>query len=400
MNAPIIPTTISTDLYWSLPGPSDFVRNVARAAIDTPMVFINTPKRKVPGTWEHVILGLKNAHIEAPVEIRVTDGNDIAAELGVHLGEKRMSAEKLASLKSPVRRAFILRPEGSDESITNAARYAAEFLNANPRNDGNIVLVIGICEDGLLQGSTTQTDFSILVFDGGLTPDEMEAYVNLRMIRKPGPGSTRLTRAIVSEFAGFDAEFAEYLMTLDEATLVSIIQHLPEIASQFPDRGRTSSWLDGMTSVSQPDSTHVLHEFHASRHGFPTNKLLMEKKIKARYFRAAVKIITPWLENNREEVLKPFKAKLDTIARKNGGLIEIPTTKDRVRKADPDTLEYNNINGMANEGVLVAETPSEEKALDVCRAATRVRNEIAHMRPPDPKNIMELVRKMDEFKKP
>lgn len=394
MSTALFPTAIAAELYWSLPGPSDFVHRIARAAMESPMVFINTPRRQIPGTWEHVIRGLKDAQIEAPVEIRVTDGNDIAAEIGFHLGERRVSADKLASLHTHFRSAFVLRPEDTEEAYNNASQYAAEYLNANPGQPGNVVLVIGLSNEEFTSDQN-RDEFRIVAFDGGLTHDEMEAYVNLRMIKKPGPGSTRLTRAIVCEYAGFDVQFAEMLMALDEATLVAIQEHLPELASQFGDRGRRCTWLEGMSSLSQPDVTHVLHEFYASRHGQPAQRFIMEKRLKARYFRATVKTLTPWLETNRDEVLTVFKPKINQIAEKNGGVIKIPTSKGRYRDADPDALEYNNILGLQREGDLVVTGDEEQKAFDVCLAAVRVRNEIAHLRPPAASDIVNLVRKMD-----
>lgn len=390
--------TVAADLYWILPGPRDFVRRVARAAQESRMLFINLPKRTVPGTWQHVLLGLKDAHIDSPKEITVTAGNDIAAEIGVHLGVDRMSPDRLASFQHAERTAFVLRPDGSDAAQQNADSYAGDYMKADPDDQGNIVLVTSICNDDLLKDNVVE-GLQIIVFDGGLTTDEMEAYVNLRMLNEPGLGSTRLTRAVVCEFASFDVTFAETLISQDPSRLVSIQEFLPEIASQYGDRGRSRSWAEGMTSIRQPEVTHVLHEYHLARHGAELQRTLTEKRIQSRYWRAAVKTMTPWLEERRDRVLSFLKTEINRIAAKNGGVIKIPKTNGQMRDVAPEALEYNNIIGLNRSNDLVLTTPMERAAYDVCRAAVDVRNEIAHLRPPHVADVQVLVRRMDALLK-
>jgi hypothetical protein len=64
-------------------------------------------------------------------------------------------------------------------------------------------------------------------------PDRQTDAVTFQKLSRdsvdPRPGSMRLTRAIVPEFAGFDVELADRIMQLSETQIVDIITNLPQL---------------------------------------------------------------------------------------------------------------------------------------------------------------------------
>jgi hypothetical protein len=61
----------------------------------------------------------------------------------------------------------------------------------------------------------------------------------------------------------------------------------------------------------------------------------------------------------------------------------------------PDELEFNNIVGMAYGSGLNAQNPRELLALNVCKCAKSVRDEISHLRAPEPQKVIQLIQEMD-----
>jgi hypothetical protein len=383
------------DLYWSLPGPRSFVTRVASYAKRSRILCINLPIDLMPGTWEGVKKGLTDAHVGKVIDLVIRGGTDIAADIGVHFDKIRVTPEQLAGMITEMPSAVILRSVTDDARI-NCEKYAQEFMESITAQKGNIHLVIGFNEEGLRKDHH-DNGIQVVVFDGALSFDEMDAYVALRMLDKQGPGSTRLTRMIVSEFAGYDVDFAEKLIALEEDRIINILDNLGGFMGDEPDRWRTRSWLHRSESLPSLGLAHVLLDRFLADHGSTSiEKDAALKRIQQRYWRACVKAITPWLEENRQRVIGCFSDQLKTIAAKNEGKISRPQA-DREVLIDPDELEYNNIVGMCFGKHLIAKTKRQIDALSVCKSAKNVRDDISHLRMPNPSTVVELIRKMDAF---
>jgi len=386
---------VDTDLYWTLPGPRRFISRVAGYAACSRILCINLPLDLMPGTWEGVKKGLTDAHVGNVFDLIIRGGTDIAADIGVHFDRSRVTAEQLAGMTAEQPTAIILRSMG-EEARHNCECYAHEFMNAIGSVKGNTHLVIGFNEPDL-RADQHNAGIQVVVFDGSLTYDEMDAYVALRMLNHMGPGSTRLTRMIVSEFAGHDVDFAERLMWLDESHIVNIIDQLPVMMGDDQERWRTRSWLHRTESVANANSPHVLHDRFLMEHaGSPEEKEGARKRIEQRYWRACVKAMTPWLEERRMRVVSFFDDQIYEIAKQHDGKIPRPQG-DRTIYSDPEELEYNNIVGMYFKGILEARTQPQRDAIAICKTAKSVRDDIAHLRMPNSEDIMGLVRKMDQL---
>ncbi|MBE0624563.1 MAG: hypothetical protein IH606_07125 [Burkholderiales bacterium] len=82
----------------------------------------------------------------------------------------------------------------------------------------------------------------------------------------------------------------------------------------------------------------------------------------------------------------------------NDGLTLWNSIADRLRGRAATELEYNDIVGMNfHDKVLQPQNKDQSQALRVCQSAKRVRNEIAHLRMPNPNDINSLVSEMDSL---
>ena len=393
-------TTIDSNLYWRLPGPRSFITRISEQVMNTRLLWVNLPIHSIPGTWDGVEEGVRHAHIDTVIKLRISGGTDISGEIGVHFKKLSLTAAELMLHTADCRSAVILMPQ-DDEGKLNCSKYAEEFIQSLDKGQGNVLLIVGGNEESLTK-DTSNMGIQVIAFDGGLSQDEMDAYVAIRMLDRPGPGSTRLTRAIVSEFAGFDVELAEQIMQLNESQIVNIMSNLGILMGDSPFRWRHDSWLWLTRSSSAPGMHHTLHDKYLSEHGPVSGRTQAQDRIKRRFWRACVKTISPWLEERRKAVVGIFGAQIKAEAARNNGMIPKVIGKDRFGndkfiQQDPEELEYNNIVGMIRHGKLTATNVEEKCAESVCKFTKVVRDEIAHLRAPSPSEVSDLIWEMDRL---
>ena len=388
------PASINSALYWGLPGNRDFISLIADRVTSSHALFINLPHNPIYGTWNAVRSGLLDAHIANPLDLIIRDGTDIAADIGVHFSKPRISAEELVHFQAPHRSAVILRSE-DDQARKNCERFAEDFMSSLGKDPGNIHLVIGIHEPVLNKVDQTE-QFQVITFDCGISADEMEAYVGLRLRGHIGPGTTRLCKGLITEFSGFDVELAERLIAMDESMILNIVEQLSAMMNQDPSRWRSASWLNRTCRSDPSIEFHVLHDQYLAEHGPVAQRDRARERIRRRYWRACVRALTPWLEARRLKVIEIFQKQIDAIAAANNGKIPKPL-KDRIIYVDPAEIEYNNIVGMYFAKEIETNSQDEIQGLRVCQIAKRVRDDIAHLRMPDPISIGSLVREMDNL---
>ncbi len=384
---------IDTGLYWKLPGPSDFVQKIASAVTKSRGVVVNLPEMMVHGTRDGITEGLCHANIHHPISLIIRSGTDIASDVGVHFETRRITAAQLAAHHSQVESAVILHSMDV-RSQELCEEYTKEFMTATQYTKGNVQLVSTIHNEELLKEGNA-TNIHLIPFDGGLLADEMDAYVALRMIKRHGPGSTRLLRTIVSEFAGFDAQFAERLMAMDNGQILHIREELRALMEEQPDRWRIDSWLQGTYSING-NAPHVLRDQYQATYGISEEARQARRRIDERYWRACLREITPWLEKNRRQVIAPFYSQLHQLGDPSvGNKISIPVGKRKERLVEAEEVEYNNIVGLSYEGKIIANNGIEQHALKSCKSAKAVRDDIAHGRAPSPEMIKELIVNID-----
>lgn len=384
-------------LYWNLPGPQEMVRRLSSGIREHRVSLIHHNNRPVPGLWDAVRRGLAQAHLDKVITIAATDGMDIAGQIQTQLELPAMSATKLAEchLDQPVGMVLISAQNSGPNGRARCEAFVDDFLKASAGSNGNVYLVARAPDSTPMTGAAQH----IIRFDGALIPDEMIAYVASRMVGRSGPGGTRLLRAIVTEYAGFDALLAEQLMQLDDADILGLPAPLNQFVDFEGERWAHQNWINGTEqNLDGQRVPHPLFECYAAKHSGP-NSEAMKKALGRRYWRACATALLPWLEDLRQEVLlilmPSLKAFLDADParreRKVGRFNKVIVLQD-------DEIEFNNIVGLHHQqGYNPPSDPICQLALSVSILARDVRNEIAHLRPPQPQQIQALASQADQL---
>jgi RNase P protein component len=386
--------SVDAQLYWSLPSARQFVASIAERMHHSRLLALNMPNQVVPGTWDKVKQGLLDWYADNPIELIIRPGTDIAIEVGQHFNSGRVTAGHLAAMVTTAKTAIVLKAEG-EGAHRECQQYGIQFMDAAEHApEGNVRLIISLNDGSWLQHEDVIDDkIQILNFDGALSTEEMEAYVALRMIQRPGPGSSRLLKAIVAEYAGFDVLFAERLMQLDDSRIVSVRDQLETIENEQQDRWRRGTWEAGCWSKKSPNLPHTLHDVHVSKSA--ADNAATRNRIERRYWAACVKVLTPWMEERRTAVLRILKDMLSRQPLGSNGKISVPVGRTGSKEMDPKTLEYNHIVGMVYDRLVQPTTEKERQAVTVCKAVKRVRDDIAHLRAPASEDVLRMVREMD-----
>jgi hypothetical protein len=389
--------SFASSLYWSLPTPQDFVYRIEHNPSAVRATVLSLTQHVMAGTWDAVKDGLRQAGIADHVDLAIHGGTDIASEVGAHFGCDFLTPAQLAATNSPKTTAVLLRAEGSPAARQRIETYFTDYLRALEHSSGTTQLYADL-RDGQHIVDGKGPGFRIIAFDGALPRDEMSAYVGLRMIGRRGPGSTQLVRALVYEYSGFDAELAEKLISFDDGDILGLPHSFGALLDAEPLRWRSRSWVDGTcASFARQEARHSLYEWYLALHSGPEKEEALRAAHK-RYWRACVQALTPWLEERRLQVLDILRKPLDALLARTGGKIQKTLASGNVIEIEREELEYNNIVGLAYQGGLAvpADTTSQQ-ALSVCKLAKKVRDDLAHLRPPSPQNVTALVSNMDSL---
>lgn len=404
MTKPMSPPAES--IFWLLPGPAAFVDAIASTIPKARALLVAAQGRPVIGFWAAVERALAAAHAthDRVQTLSVDDGSHIESDVGHHLGAASITASSLVHWSGPGRRTFVLAPK-STRAVDKCWQYLSGFveaLQANAGADQGTTRLIVVRDDSEPMWARLPV-LEQVIFRGALSPEEMKAYVAMRMIGRRGPGSTDLTQRLVAEFAGFDASFAEELMLLSEQELMNLPHSLATVAHRLPTLD--SVWRDSRLetgSIAEIDGgihAHVLHEWHLASHDGPMREAAT-RDIASRYWRASLSALMPWMEERRHRVIEVLKPAIEQHLAPTGGVRRrVTANQGRVIEVPIAELECNDIVQMKYDRPhpLVVNGPAEQSALYVCSLVTKVRNELAHLKCPTPTAVVELVRAMDEL---
>jgi hypothetical protein len=387
----------ASSLYWSLPTPLGFVHRVANNPRAVRATVLSFTRHMAAGVWAAVRDGLRQAGIADHIDLAIHGGTDVASEVGAHFGCDFLTPSQLAATNATKTTAVLLRAEGSPAARQRIETYFADYLRALEHSSGNIHLYVDL-RDGQHTVDGEGPGFRVVAFDGALPPDEMAAYVGLRMLGRTGPGSTQLVRTLVYEYSGFDAELAERLISFDDGDILGLPNSLGTLLDAEPLRWRNKSWVDGAcVYLAGQEARHPLYEWYLALHMGPDKDEAFRAAHK-RYWRACVQALMPWLEERRLRVLDSLRAPLDAILGQTGGKLQRTLRSGSVIEIDREELEYNNVVGLAyHGGLIVPPDATSQQALVVCKLAKKVRDDLAHLRPPTPQSVTALVTNMDSL---
>lgn len=382
-----------TQFFWSLPTPQAFCSAVTDAAWVKRAIIVNRPKdrRSDHGLRE----ALHYANIPDPLFIDIQDGTNISNTLAPHFGGVVTHASDLTAEKSSHGHAVVLRAN-SEKSQKHCEKYMMEFIRALPEHDGNIRLILSF-EDPEMKETASHEDFTVIVYDGMLRPEEMQAYVSYRMLGRQDFKSTTLIRHLVTEFASFDVGLAEDLIRMTNEEILALPDSLTHLLAAKEEKWAMQSWIRGSASLTCPHETHTLHEWYQAIHTSPLSDKGRDA-VHRRYWRACIKAISPWIEERRHIVVSELQPVL--LQLEPSGSFQIPVgNKNEFKSVKIKDLEYNDLQyqkRMAREQNIKL-TARQERAFDICEKARIVRNEISHTRMPPLASIQDLVLSLDDF---
>jgi hypothetical protein len=411
-----------------LPGPTAFLDRLAGLLNGHRAVAIHLSERTVLGHHGLIDRALARCHFEgpAPVMLRVHDASQIDCDVAQHLcaseGQRQIGGLGLADWHTRARgqgaealapSTFVLRPRG-DEALQAAWAYLRDFVEALPGSQGNTRLILVRIDNepgwssAELAPLLISGQFQAISFDGALGSDEMRAYLGMRLAIV-GSGSAeggasrlfefpkrRLARSLIAEYAGFDAHFAEALMRMSEPELLALPESLGVLATRLPVSDavwrQTSKQAGTVTQIDGEYVVHTLHEWHLACHAGPLQETA-RRDLQRKKWRAYLSALMPWFEELRHELIAELRSLLMShLAPTRGERVRVDERNGREWRTAVDDLECGDIAQMAKETPpLKGQTSRERTALNLCHKVAKVRNEIAHLRPPKTDEIQTLI---------
>jgi hypothetical protein len=334
----------------------------------------------------------KGCHEPERIEfIDVEDGSHVESDIGHHFSQPTMSAAEFATRTTTPRVTIVLTPT-SARARERCRQYLAEVNAERPpaqRTCPRLVLAWNSSDDPVVPEAG-----GMVSFDGRLSVEEMHAYVTLRMVGHRGPGSTSLARHLVTEFAGSDAMLAEELMSLSHEDLLNLPQSLSRIA-HLAGGGVLSVAAGAVDSIG--DS---VQDWLTSRSA-GSESVKARERLDSRYWRACVRALLPWLEERRRLVIDILRSSLEDYLYPSGGKWRkvLPWRPNETLTVEIDDLEFNDVVAMSRHAndPFVPLDASAQQALEVCRSSKRVRDALAHMRPPGSVDVQNVIRLLDNL---
>lgn len=428
----IAPSGAASTLFWMLPGPAAFLDHVTTLLNRSRAVAVHLSERTVLGHQSLIERALSRASFNGhdgsrPVQLRVHEASQIDCDIAEHLcgiaAKRQIGPAALAEWHT--RREHIegnqaapytvvLRPTG--EVAQQAAwAYLCDFAAALPGSSGNtrVILLRVDNEPGWTQASlkapTETGHFESASFNGALGPDEMASYLGMRMAMS-GLGGTpsdaftfpmkRLARSLIAEFAGFDAHFAEGLMRMTDAEVMSLPDSLGALAGRLRVSDvvwrQTSQALGTFTTIEGRDAVHTLHEWHLATNSGP-HKATAGKELDRKKWRAYLVALMPWFEEVRHAIIGELRGLLTAhLAPTNGVKVRVFANSGKEVRIEIGNLECNDINAMTREEPpLLGSNRRESLVLELCSRVSWVRNEIAHLRAPKLSDVQKLIESLN-----
>lgn len=377
------PVQVSVPIYWAMPGPTSFLVELGHMLEAHSAVTVCLTRGAVAGAQHVINDAFKRAchEPERVVFLDVHDGSHIESDIGHHFAQVKLSAMELAHWLQPPRITVVLTP-WSVRASDRCRAFFEDFVNESAALSGGavrLVVVWSLLADPLPPKSRRE-----LRFDGTLSEDEMHAYVTQRLVGRRGPGSTSLARHLVIEFAGADPLVAEELMALHPNALLELPDALASMplrdASSDRSSGALTDWLEVRAQTAGSEAAR--------------------KRLEQRYWRACVRALLPWIEERRLAVIDKLRDSLEDYLFSTKGVWKkpMPWRPGSFQEIAIDDLEFNDVVAMSHR-----DSPDPFKGLDevakaafaACLKVKKVRDAIAHMRPPAAADTREMIVALD-----
>lgn len=383
MSTDHIPVQVSVPIYWAMPGPASFLVELGHKLEVHSALSVCLARGAVAGAQLVMTDAFKRAchEPERVVFLDVHDGSHIESDVGHHFARIKLSAMELAHWTQPPRVTVVLTPLSTRASDRCRAFFEEFVQESSALSNGAVRLVVvwSLVRDPLPPKSGCE-----LRFDGTLSEDEMHAYVTQRLVGRRGPGSTSLARHLVIEFAGADPLMAEELMALHPSALLELPRSLASMplgdASSDRATGALKDWIEVRAQTA--------------------GSAVAWKRLEQRYWRACVRALLPWIEERRLPVIEKLRDSLEDYLYPTRGVWRKPSPwrPGQFQEIAIDDLEFNDLVAMSHRDASDPFKGLDEiakAALTACLKVKKVRDAIAHMRPPDVADVRDMVFTLD-----
>ncbi|HEX2831082.1 MAG TPA: hypothetical protein VHP37_32405 [Burkholderiales bacterium] len=388
---------VSTAIYWQMPSPQAFSEQVAWTLAKGRWALIRIPHDSVPGITSALEMALSHVHYdnEKLARLHIDDGMNVPMEVGTVFERKHMHAIDLAKQSNGV--SSVILEYSGDSASRNCRQYLVDFEAAcrstNNITNGTRLLVLSrqpLHDLRTPKASSVQD----IVFSGALSYREMRAYVYMRTDRI-GPGTIPLVPALIAEFAGYDPLLAEQLMALPLEALLNLPHPLDALLALDTHRWRAGQWSAGaVAEIDGRTYRHALYDQYLATHPGPEQDTAITA-LKRRYWQACIQAVMPWLELRRPLVMSILKPSVQRFLQSTGE--KLYNRSDRPDyEIDIEDLEYNRIVGLVyKQNLRIAADAEAQLAFKVCCLAKKLRDSLAHIRCPGPRDLVDLAEAMD-----
>ncbi|MFB9982383.1 AAA family ATPase [Mesorhizobium kowhaii] len=217
---------IDEGLFWSLPGPSGFIDDIAEAVTKHGVAAIQAPLYRAPGLSEAVIERLENDGYVPVYTVPSGARGPIIHRLAVAGGEMRMSMRTAGSLiDKPEFRgaAFLIKDINTgewDNWVTFFRSYSAEWRRRS--NEALKPALVALVPPDVPKADLDRLFPAALVrWSGRVSSFDMRTYISRRTGRFTGlPLLEKVAIEVAIRLSGYDPRLAEYLVTLDPVSAV------------------------------------------------------------------------------------------------------------------------------------------------------------------------------------
>jgi hypothetical protein len=353
-------------MYWSLPGPHSFVRDIVAHVQDGRSVYVLLPENPLPmlQTAVHNLLGETHwRSLEVPAK---TSTSPAAWLFDQFIPNKESAALRSATelvADASFQGWFVWLTGVNSENFEQWCEFLLEFAHASRSlTKGVQTSLIIVC-----QGSTAslptpkEAGIATLSWNGRLDRLDIALHAALSVNRKPSSLERELIVATIAELAAWDLALLDQLAIVDLVPLLEPKAMLIEYASQCWEEPNLSGdwWTGKCYEVTGQLRLHTC--FLAQSSQDELTKLI---------WRAQVGVLMPYIEEKRRVYLGRYRHLLSPVVVQYGR--ELP------RKVEVAELEVSLLLSQLRKANKVNVNREDLNHLSDLKEA---RNALAHLRP-------------------
>jgi len=217
---------IDEHLFWSLQGPSAFLREIVETALETGAVAVQAPQWQPPGMMAAIVRALRARDLDPIYEVKNEATTSIVHRLAFATGQFRHSIRSPAGLLDAqfLRGTVFVVPAINSKEWTAWMSFFRTFIMDRRRRKGSVLLPVVVA---VVPSDCPPTDVdrlfagSVVRWRGRVSSFDMRTYVSARTGKTHSDNLlTRVASQLVVGLSGYDPVLAEFLCQLDPLSLI------------------------------------------------------------------------------------------------------------------------------------------------------------------------------------